>query len=44
MFTNSSGGGGGFFQPNDNVGIENGAGGGMFGNNKYSGNFGQSDN
>jgi len=26
MFTNQSGGGGGFFQPNDNVGVENGAG------------------
>lgn len=26
MFTNQSGGGG-FFQPNDNVGIDNGAGG-----------------
>jgi len=29
MFTNQSGGGG-FFQPNDNVGIDNGAGQGSY--------------
>jgi len=39
MFTNQSGGGG-FFQPNDNVGIQNGAGGNFSGEKKYSGNFG----
>ena len=37
MFTNQSGGGG-FFQPNDNVGIQNGAGGDF--QQKFSGNFG----
>ena len=37
MFTNQSGGGG-FFQPNDNVGIQNGAGG-NFGNQRSSGNY-----